>query len=269
MTILHFAHANGFPAQSYRKLWQHLPSGFDIIAKDKFGHDPRYPLSDNWQNQVQELVDFVEQNSAGGKVVAVGHSFGGVISFMACCQRPELFKGLIMMDPPIMSGLASPLFRVLKKTPFIDKFVPSGKSKNRKSYWTEGEDVLDYFKPKALFRYFDPDCLADYVRAATKKEQQGTRLVYEVAVETQLFRHIPHNIHQFDQQVQCPAKLITAQHSNVCFPRLVRRFLVRHPGMQHHLFHGVGHMFPLEKPVQTAKLISETILGWQTGGNHG
>ncbi|MBE1298982.1 MAG: alpha/beta fold hydrolase [Alteromonadaceae bacterium] len=262
MPIIHFAHANGFPAASYKKLWQQFPRDWNIIAKDKFGHDDRYPVSDNWQNQVEELIEFVEQQAQGEPVYAVGHSFGSVISFMACCRRPELFRGLIMMDPPLLIGAMSPFFQIAKKTPFIDHIVPSGKSKKRKAHWHHDEDVLAYFKPKALFRYFDEDCLVDYVRSATKKEKNGTRLAYEVAVETQIFRNIPHNMHTFDQQLQCPAKLISAQYSNACFAPMIRRFLKGHPGMQHHRYRGVGHMFPFEKPLPTSKLIVETINEW-------
>ncbi|BDX06830.1 alpha/beta fold hydrolase [Planctobacterium marinum] len=111
---LHFAHANGFPASSYQKLWRFFPDGFEVIAQEKFGHDSRFPVNDNWHNQVNELIHFLEAN-AGQPVYLVGHSFGGVISFLVSCQRPDLVKGLIMLDPPIMVGLMSHVFRILKK----------------------------------------------------------------------------------------------------------------------------------------------------------
>lgn len=260
---LHFAHANGFPAQSYRKLWGYFPAHFNVIARDKFGHDEKYPVNDNWQNQVQEIIHYIEANT-DEPVYAVGHSFGGVISFMAACQRPDLFKGLVMIEPPIMAGmLTGVFFRLLKKTPWIDKVVPSGKSRLRKSQWGHDEDVVSYFKPKSLFRHFDEDCISDYVRAATTSDGSGTRLVYQVAVETAIFRNVPHNIHSFNRKLKVPAKLFTAQHTDVCFPAIVRRFLKGHKHLQHSVIPAVGHMFPLEKPEMTAKLISDTILQWE------
>ncbi|XOV77697.1 MAG: alpha/beta fold hydrolase [Aestuariibacter sp.] len=258
MAIINFAHANGFPAPSYNKLWRLLPGDHQIIAKPMYGHDEHRPVSDNWQNQVEELLAFVKTN-ADEPVIAVGHSFGGVISFMACCQAPELFKGLIMLDPPIVAGMVSRLFRVLKKTPLIDSVVPSGKSKYRKSEWQPDEDLHAYFKPKALFRYFDEECLADYIRSATVKDKEGARLIYKVAIETQIFRYIPHNIHHFDGKLKVPAYLYTAEHTNVCFPYIARRFQRCHPGMKYHVIPKVGHMFPLEKPQQTAQLLAELI----------
>jgi len=53
------------------------------------------------------MIDFVLKELAEHQqtqVITVGHSFGGVIAFIAACQRPELFKGLIMIDPPVVTG---------------------------------------------------------------------------------------------------------------------------------------------------------------------
>lgn len=262
MIQLHFAHANGFPAESYKKLWRHLPEDFHVIAKDKFGHDPQKPVLDNWDNQVEELIEYVESHKTQ-KVYAVGHSFGGVISFMACCLRPDLFKGLIMLDPPIMSGMMSIVFRFLKKTPWIDSVVPSGKSKNRKAIWQLEDDIHAYFQSKGLFKYFDEDCLRDYVSAATEEKDGAIHLSYKAEIETLIFRKVPHNIHQFDMQLKLPAILFSAQHTDVCFPPLVNSFVKKHPSMENRVVPNVGHMFPLEKPLDTAELIASTIKTWE------
>ena len=259
--VINFAHANGFPAGSYRKLWRCLPEHFEIIANDKFGHNQHLPVNDNWQNQVAELIQFVERRDTS--IYAVGHSFGGVISFMAACLRPDLFKGLIMLDPPIMAGNMARVLRLVKKTSYIDKITPAGKSKLRKSFWQKGQNPVDYFRPKALFKYFDPDCLQDYVESATQSDEQGVRLSFEVDVETAIFRKIPHNINQFKNKLQVPARLFTAEHTNVCFPRIIRPFTRQHRNLQHDVVPGVGHMFPFEKPQHTANLIAETILQWE------
>lgn len=260
--VIHFAHANGFPAASYKKMLDFLPDNFKVFARDKFGHDPVFPVNDNWENQVTELIQFVESN-VDAAIYAVGHSFGGVISFMACCQRPDLFKGLIMLDPPIMTGPVAQIIRIIKKTPFIDKISPSGKSKIRKAFWSNDEEPLAYFKPKALFKDFDTECIQDYVDAATESTESGKKLSFQVDVETAIFRKVPHNINGYRHKLSCPAQLFTAQHTNVCFPALVERFMRQHQGLKHQVVPDVGHMFPFEKPQVTASLITETIQQWQ------
>ena len=128
--VINFAHANGFPSASYKKLFTHLPKGFKVIALDKYAHNTKYPVNDNWQNQIQEMIHFVEQNRIGKeKVVALGHSFGAVVSYMSVCKRPDLFSSLIMLDPPLITGFSRYLFRIAKYSRLIDRITPAGITK--------------------------------------------------------------------------------------------------------------------------------------------
>ena len=44
-----FSHANSFPASTYRVLFQHLKTrGFEVSAVERYGHDPKYPVTSNW-----------------------------------------------------------------------------------------------------------------------------------------------------------------------------------------------------------------------------
>ncbi|BDX06829.1 alpha/beta fold hydrolase [Planctobacterium marinum] len=149
----------------------------------------------------------------------------------------------------------------------IDKVTPSGKSKLRKTSWQDHNAVLDYFKPKALFKHFDPECIEDYVQSAVKPEGKGAQLAYQREVETAIFRNIPHNLNLFRNKLTVPAKLFTAQYTNACFPPMVKRLLKQQPKLEHELIKGVGHMFPLEKPQLTAQLIADTLCTWQRETN--
>jgi len=167
---LHFAHANGFPAPSYQQLFNQLPDDFELHALTKFAHSARFPVSANLSNQVAELIDYLTHKVAN-PVYVVGHSFGAVVSFMAACERPDLIKGVIMLDPPIASGLARLVFKLLKHTPLIDKFSPAGKAKVRCQSWPLGTDLVAYFKSRALFKNFQLECIQDYVTAAIDEQK--------------------------------------------------------------------------------------------------
>lgn len=44
--LIVFAHANSFPAATYNLMFRSLRArGFAVKAVDKFGHDPRYPVT--------------------------------------------------------------------------------------------------------------------------------------------------------------------------------------------------------------------------------
>jgi len=57
-----FSHANSFPAATYKVLFKSLRArGYSVKPSEKYGHDARYPVSDNWPHMVQQLVDFASK----------------------------------------------------------------------------------------------------------------------------------------------------------------------------------------------------------------
>ena len=49
MARIIFSHANSFPASTYQVLLDNLRQrGFVVDAVEKFGHDPQYPVTNNW-----------------------------------------------------------------------------------------------------------------------------------------------------------------------------------------------------------------------------
>ncbi len=259
--LLHFAHANGFPAGSYQKLFSHFDNRIRVIALDKFAHNTRFPLIDNWENQVEELIEFTEAElEVGQKCVCVGHSFGAVVSYMAACKRPDIFSQLIMLDPPLVTGLARYVFRLAKKTKFIDKLTPAGITDARVRKWRLGTDLIDYFSKKPLFKNFDKDCLQDYVQSVIKQQDDNLHLNFDVETEANIFRTIPHNLPQFKNKLTIPATLITGKYSDVCVPVLYKPFLKANPKMRHIQFEYGKHMFPLEHPVQLAEVINNLVI---------
>jgi len=244
---LHFAHANGFPAGSYKKFLRHFDSDFDIAALEKYGHDERFPLKNNWDNQVHEMVEYIQQKF-NNPVIAIGHSFGGVLSYMSACSHPHLFKALILLDPPLVLGVARHIFKFAKRNSLIDVITPAKKTANRNREWPVEQDLVDYFASRTLFKDMDKDCIHDYVEAVTKIEDNKRVLTFDPDIEALIFRTIPDNLHQYSGKLKVPTVLMTAEHSNVCIPSLYGPFLRHNPIIQHVEFKQGGHMFPLERP---------------------
>ena len=261
---LHFAHANGFPAPSYQQIFNEFPEDFEVHALTKFAHSERFPVNANLGNQVAELVDYLVHQVAK-PVYVVGHSMGAVVSFMAACERPDLIKGVIMLDPPIASGLARVAFRLLKYSPLIDKFSPAGKAKIRCQSWPLGTDLVAYFKAKALFKNFKLECIQDYVSAAIEELDGKLQLNFDAQIEANIYRNVPHNLNRYYKRLSVPGLLITGSHSDVCIPSFLGAF-VKKSNIEHVIFKDGGHMFPMEKPTQVAKIITDRIRLWEETG---
>jgi len=87
-----FSHANSFPAGTYRILFNALRErGFEVHAIERYGHDPRYPVTNNWIHLVEQLADHAAdlQQRTGERAFLVGHSLGGYLSIMAAARRPN------------------------------------------------------------------------------------------------------------------------------------------------------------------------------------
>jgi len=46
--VIHFAHGNGFPSPCYRQLLSGLEKEYDVKYIDRIGHNPLYPITENW-----------------------------------------------------------------------------------------------------------------------------------------------------------------------------------------------------------------------------
>jgi pimeloyl-ACP methyl ester carboxylesterase len=254
--IIHFAHANGFPAGTYTKMLSLLERQYEVLTIGKLGHDPRYPVDENWQSLVKELADHVE-SIAHEPVVGVGHSLGGILTFMAGYRKPQLFSKIIILDPPLIYGpLALPVF-LAKKLRLMDRAKLVSQTKTRRARWSSREEAEAYFGRIPLFRRFDPDCLRDYVNYGTTADDGGFRLSFDVSTEARIFRTVPHNLTCLRRRLGVPGALIVGENSSTPGGGL-RPFARRH-NLRFMEFKEGTHLFPLEHPERTALLIGETI----------
>lgn len=263
-TLINFVHANGFPAGSYQTLFDYFPKEYQVISHEKYGHNTQYPVKDNWQPLVDELINFVKQQLAINKqqqVISVGHSFGGVIAFIAACQQPLLFKGLIMLDPPVVTGSTAVAVKLLKKMRLMDRFSPAGKAKSRRTNWPLDTDMVKLFSSRSLFKSFDKRCLYDYISHGIIKRNEQLELVFSAQVETDIFRTLAANLSQYKNQLSVPASLIYADKTTVFPHAYFKRFAKLNKNIKVEVTQG-GHMFPLEQPEKTALLLSKTITKW-------
>ena len=254
---INFAHANGFPAASYRQLFEHLPEQIEVLAKPRYGHEPHFPVSRNWDNQINEMAQFIEANVAE-PVIGVGHSFGALLTLLTSIARPDLFKGLILIEPPAFTGVKARTIQFLKMTRMINKVPLAKLARNRRNGWAIDEDIVAYFRGKALFKEFSDTAIADYVTAGMVQENDAYKLFFKPEVEADIFLNVPHHLHKLRGKMTRPATLITAANGGVVNGSGIAR-LCRYFDLSHHIFHQGGHLFPLEKPSATAKLIQDLL----------
>lgn len=256
--IVHFAHGNGFPSLCYKQLLDRLSERFDCIYIDKLGHNRDFPVTENWQYLVNELIASV-QTQASQPVVAIGHSLGGVLSLLAAMIQPQLFKSVILLDSPFINQFKSAILRFSKVFGLIDSVTPALRTRNRRQHWETRDDVLAYLKERQLFKYFTSACLNDYIDYGLQKDDSGYSLRFDSEVEYQIYRTIPHDLYRHQGKLRTPTALIYGTQSTV-----IDYFDLRHMkndyGILTFAINGT-HMFPMECPDLAANMIFEAV--WQ------
>ena len=133
---LHFAHANSYPAGTYRQFFEYLGRDFDIQALDMHAHNPLYPVTDCWDALVEEYISELTTRYRE-PVILLGHSLGGMLSLMVAHKRPDLVRCVVMLDSPVVAGWRALFWRVMKMTKGADKYSPARFSSRRRFIWPD------------------------------------------------------------------------------------------------------------------------------------
>ena len=271
MPLIIFSHANSFGAGTYKCLFQHLEQrGFQVKAVDKFGHDPRYPVSNNWPHLVQQLADFAESETEkhGGPAYLVGHSLGGFLSLMAAARHPELAKGVVLIDSPVLGGWRASTLNVIKRSQLVGSVSPGAVSQRRRHQWSDKAAALAYFQGKKAFAAWDPQVLADYIENGTHDAHGKRHLSFDRDVETAIYNTLPDNLDALLKRhpLRCKTAFIGGTQSEEMRRvgmGLTERLIQDHPktGLPGRIMMVDGsHLFPMEKPRATAAAIEASLL---------
>jgi len=267
MPLIIFSHANSFVAGTYGVLFKSLRArGFAVKAIEKFGHDSRYPVTNNWPHLVQQLIDFtqIEVEKTGEPVFLVGHSFGGFVSLMAAARAPALTRGVLLVDSPILGGWRATTLGVIKSAQLVGSFSPGAVSSRRRNSWPSQEAALEHFRSKKVFAKWHPQVLEDYIAHGTHDEGQGAEtkrvLSFDRAVETSIYNTLPHNLDALIKRhpLKCPVAFLGGVHS-VEMKQVGMTMTERVTQGRIMMMEG-SHLFPMEKPIATAAAIEASLL---------
>lgn len=251
--LLQFSHANGFPAGAYRVLLGALEHNFRVRAVDRFGHDARFPVTDGWPRLVDELIEAA--GAHGEPVLGVGHSLGGYLTLMAAARRPDLFRGVILLDAPVIGRFQGSALALVKRLGLLDRITLADITRERRRQWPDAASAVAHFARKRVFQRFDPRCLRDYVAAGTEPAPGGgVRLRFDPDIEAAIYGTVPHHMTRWLRRLQVPGALVAGADSDV-----VRRVGLRTSGRRLRLVTTPGgHHFPFQQPESAARVINET-----------
>ncbi len=254
--LLHFAHANGFNAETYRALLTPLQGRFRVAASDLRGHGfttlPAVPgMQTGWRIFGVDLARIVDALEPSRPVILAGHSMGAIASLMVAAARPERVAGLMLVEPVLVPPLARLTVRLLS---LVGRGVPpnydlAALADKRRAIFPAYDMALSAYRGRGAFKTWPPEMLRDYLNGGLVETGNGTEraLACAPAWEAASYRNAPQGIALLARRVRCPITLIhaergTARPSQVALIGWLTRKarIVKVPGTTHFL--------PMERP---------------------
>lgn len=253
-TLLHLAHANGFPPGTYRPLIDHLREHHQVVA---LMTRPLWPGSrperaPSWHLLAGDLVRGLEALGMH-RILGVGHSIGGVLTMWAAIRRPDLFRAVVLIDPVILPPATLALLRLMRAVGLEGRQPLVRGALRRRRTWPDRQTCFQHYRAKDFFARWSDESLWAYVEAGTRPTAAGrVELVYPPEWEAHIFATSPVDVWQTVPLLQVPTLVIRGQETNTFRAASQRRFARLAPHARFRVIPEAGHLVPMERPAETA-----------------
>ncbi len=252
-TPLLFLHANGYPPDCYRPLFNRLAER-EILAMHQRplwqGSDPQ-ELAD-WKPLSSDLIRFLDERHLE-RIDAVGHSVGGIALLRAALQHPQRFSRLILLDPVLFPPAFIRFYQLSRYLKLTHKIHPLvAPAQRRRRTFKNRELLLRGYRNKAVFRYFSDEALQAYVEGITCPDSAGGfKLCYSPEWEVQIYlsgvwqdmelwRGLPH--------LQVPLLILRGAETDTFFQKAGKLVQKKLPASKVISIPTSTHLLPLEEP---------------------
>ena len=253
--ILHIAHANSYHPAVYTHLIDKLKQHFEVHSilfrpflnkdVDEFKH---------WNQLRDDFLELADKRN-WKDIIGVGHSLGSTITAMAAIKKPELFKKLVIIEPPCVDPI---FFTILNITPYFiaKKIVPPSKAAlKRRHKWPSKADAFLHFRSKSIYNLIDDETLNAFIESGLQEDENGEfRLTFSKFWESKIYCTIQ-NPYKLFPKLTIPSLCIRAAESDVILERNWAKWQSVHQNAKFINVKGGGHLIPMEQPDEIAKYI--------------
>lgn len=262
--VIHFIHGTGFSGLTYEHLLAEFQDDYDLFISDGQGHGESdtgdiYP---GWNKSARNFAH-VWQHFAplweGVPKIALGHSYGAVMSTLMIAKHPELFDFGILMDPVYSSPKVAKAMSVMTNLGLMKRMTLAKQAKVRSKTWASESDAWTYFYQRGTFKGWQDECLQSYIDHALTKHIDGSlHLKCPPKIEGAVFSAYAHNLWQSIKAIQKPMTILYGEST---YSLVIRSLPKVHKANANYDFIRVqgGHCFMQENPKQTAQEIKQKL----------
>jgi pimeloyl-ACP methyl ester carboxylesterase len=270
-TPLHFLHANGYPPDCYKPLFELLKTEYHVFGM------PLRPLWDeakiddikDWQPFSDDLRLFLASTRFDTErgdpaltnhksVIGVGHSIGAVVTLRTALRDPGKFRALVLIDPVLFVPRFLLSWHLIRVLGLGDRFHPliAGAKKRRRTF-DDLDTVFRGYRNRSIFRYMSDENLRIYIAGITRKTKEGYELVYSPEWEAHIYRT---GLRDFDiwrelPKLELPTLFIRGAETDTFLEDAARLVKRKQPKVRVEALDRSTHLLPLERPQEVFEIM--------------
>jgi len=258
-SVIHFAHANGYPPLCYKALLSPFEINHKVIAslhRPLWGQNGKPNSLTSWAQLGDDIKGLLSE--MGNSVVSIGHSMGSAAVLMAAVKNPDYFHKIILIEPVLVPRLAT---IILKAFPSLARsaWPLARQTINRVDSWIDRDAAFDHFRPKGVFKRISDEVLWDYVNSGTVVDEFGNyKLAYSKEWELQCYLKV-YNCWELFKSLKVPSLIVRGSESNTLSRKAWARLKKISPQSEYIEIPNSGHLVPFEQPKILASKIGEWI----------
>ena len=257
---LHFLHANGYPPDCYKPLFELLKTQYHVFGMKlrPLWDDSKIEDIDDWHPFSDDLLRFLTTGELA-PVIGVGHSIGGIVTLRAALHDPSKFRALILLDPVLFVPPILVMWNLVRALGLGNKIHPKivGALKRRPTF-----DNLDMvfrgYRSREIFRYLSDEDLRTYITGITKPKADGS---FELAYSREWEAHIYlTGLRDFDlwrelPKLDVPTLIIRGAETDTFFESAANLVEKKNPKIEIKTLEKSTHILPLERPQEVFNLM--------------
>jgi pimeloyl-ACP methyl ester carboxylesterase len=264
--LVHLSPANGFPPETYLPALRPLLAGHRIVSLPPralwpdAGAPPGTPGT--WDSLADDLLEGIRRHALP-PLIAVGHSFGAVVSMLAAIKDPEHFLGLALLDPTILPPRVMEQIREQRRKGETFRPLAAGARKRRSRFGSEAE-AFAYWRDKPLFADWPDDAVRRYTRSMLEPGAAGDLVLrwpgtWEAHYYESFYTESWEAVDRLDRSL--PVLIVGGSESDTLLPEASALLLEKLPQARHVTIPGYGHLFPQAAPEPTGNVLLDWVAG--------
>ena len=180
---------------------------------------------------------------------------------MAAAGYPQLFSGLILIDPVILPRKTLWLIAAMKLLGLAGN-IPLAKAarRRRRNFQGKTEALKLFAAGRGIFKNWSEEFVHAYLKCGLlEKDAETAVLKCDPELEAQIFESVPLDVWKYAPRISCPVLLIRGEHSDTISADSARRLNHLIADYELQTISKAGHFIPMEKPAQCASAIMDFV----------